>query len=267
MTGPAMTDPQVAIVTGGASGIGLALVHQLRSQGTEVIAGDIDTEPLDRITSLDGVVGVHCDVRHRSSYERLRDIALEHHGRVDLVCLNAGVAPTGTIAETTESTWRWLFEVNVMGVAHGASVFAPLLTEQGSGHFLVTASLAGLVTSPGLGAYSASKHAVIGLTNTLREELEPEGVGVTVLCPGFVATNVFDSERNRPSELAGQSHPDPAVMEFVTAMVETAGLSPDEVAAAGLDGVRTGAAFVLPNADLDAAVLDRDLELHRAMRR
>jgi NAD(P)-dependent dehydrogenase (short-subunit alcohol dehydrogenase family) len=258
---------QVAVVTGGASGIGLALTHELLAQGARVVVADIDEGPLAEVEASTTALAVRCDVRHRPDHELLRDVALDTFGAIDLVCLNAGVAPTGDVAGTSESTWRWLFEVNVMGVAHGVSVFAPLLVEQGSGQFLVTASLAGLVASPGLGAYSASKHAVIGLCATLRDELAPHDVGLTVVCPGFVATNVFDSERNRPAELAGPSHLDPNVMEFVEAMVASTGLSPAEVARLALDGALANDHYVLPNADLDPVVADRDAALRLAMDR
>lgn len=263
---PADVTRGVAVVTGGASGIGLALVHELRSRGARVVVGDVEDKALEAVAPSEEVLRVRCDVRHRRSHEQLRDAALEAYGRVDLVCLNAGVAPTGPVADTSEATWRWLFEVNVLGVAHGVSVFAPVLAEH-RGHLLITASVAGLVASPGLGAYSASKHAVIGLANTLRGELEPEGVGLTVLCPGFVVTNVFSSERNRPEDLDGESHVDPAVMEFVIAMADETGLTAEEVAVAALAGVHAGESFVLPNAELDPVVSARDDLLRAAMRR
>lgn len=231
-----------------------------------MLIGDIDEQPLAH-AAADSFLTARCDVRHRRDHERLRDAALDAFGQVDLIGLNAGVAPTGPVATTAESTWRWLFEVNVLGVAHGVAVFAPLLVEQGHGHILITASIAGLVPSPGFGAYAASKHAVIGMGNTLRSELEPAGVGVTILCPGFVDTDVFSSERNRPEELRGESHPDPSIVSFVAEMAAAAELSADDVAERAIAGVRERAPFVLPNAELDPAVLDRDADLRTAMER
>jgi NAD(P)-dependent dehydrogenase (short-subunit alcohol dehydrogenase family) len=193
---------KVAVVTGGASGIGLALCERFAAEGMALVLADVEENALARETKrleaggID-VLGVACDVRDPSSIEALRDRALRRFGAVHVVCNNAGVAPAGPMLDMRPEDWRWLVDVNVLGVAYGVGAFAPLLVEQGEGHIVNTASEAGLVTSAVLGAYAATKHAVVGLSESLYRELESTRVGVSVLCPNLVRTRIFESERNR----------------------------------------------------------------------
>jgi NAD(P)-dependent dehydrogenase (short-subunit alcohol dehydrogenase family) len=193
---------KVAVVTGGASGIGLALCERFAAEGMAVVLADVEENALAREAKrLEAggadVLGLACDVRDPSSLESVRERALRRFGAVHVVCNNAGVAPAGPMLDMRPEDWRWLVEVNLLGVAYGVGAFAPLLVEQGEGHIVNTASEAGLVTSAVLGAYSATKHAVVGLSESLYRELENTRVGVSVLCPNLVRTRIFESERNR----------------------------------------------------------------------
>jgi len=193
---------RTAVVTGAAGGIGLALTERFIAAGMSVVMADMEEETLSREASRlesDGasVLGVLTDVRDSDQVEALRDQALSVFGAAHLVCNNAGVAPGGAMAETTPADWRWAVDVNVLGVAYGVTTFAPLFLEQGEGHIVNTASEAGLVTNPHLGLYCATKHAVVGMSESLWRETHEQGVGVSVLCPNLVDTKIFESERNR----------------------------------------------------------------------
>jgi NAD(P)-dependent dehydrogenase (short-subunit alcohol dehydrogenase family) len=196
---------KVAVVTGAASGIGRAVAVALAAEGVRVVAADIEQPPLDEtvaaITASGGeAVGVTCDVSSWDSVEALRDRCATEFGPADIVMNNAGVAGGGAIGTLELSAWEWTLGVNLWGVIHGVKAFLPAMIERGSGHIVNTASIAGHLTSTGMGAYNTSKHAVSAFTETLQQEmLETQtGVGVTCLCPGFVATNIVSSERNRP---------------------------------------------------------------------
>jgi len=193
---------KVAVVTGAASGIGLAMTEQFLAEGMKVVMADIEQEALERESKRLGetgasVAGVRCDVRDPESVQALADATLQRFGAVHVLCNNAGVAPAGPMLDTTPSDWQWITEVNILGVAYGVTTFGPLIVEAGEGHIINTASEAGLITSGSLGMYCMTKHAVVGLSEALYRELEPQGIGVSVLCPNLVKTQIFNSERNR----------------------------------------------------------------------
>ena len=195
---------------------------------------DIDEEALAReATRLEsdgaGVLGVLTDVRDSSAVEALRDQALSVHGAVHLVCNNAGVAPGGPMAATTPADWRWAVDVNILGVAYGVTTFVPLFLEQGEGHIVNTASEAGLVTNPALGLYCATKHAVVGMSESLWRETHPQGVGVSVLCPNLVDTKIFESERNR-TDGAAMSAEEAATLAPLREMIGLMGIPTSTVA-------------------------------------
>src|SRR5262245_8919886 len=166
-TSPVLGDltDKVCVVTGGGSGIGRALAHRFAAAGMRVAIGDVEPGAIDAtIAELSGeghrILGVRCDVRSIEDVQRLRDETLKRFGCVQLICLNAGVAPVGRILDTSLDVWNWVVDVNLRGVIHGVHVFAPLLAEQGSGHVVCTASAAGVSDTPTVGPYGASKHAV-----------------------------------------------------------------------------------------------------------
>jgi NAD(P)-dependent dehydrogenase (short-subunit alcohol dehydrogenase family) len=249
---------KVCVVTGGAAGIGLAMATRFRQAGMKVALADIESETLaSAVSSLggpdDGVLGVTCDVTSPESVDGLRDAVVDRFGTAHVVCLNAGVAASGTILDTTIESWRWMFDVNVLGVVHGINAFAPLLVEQGEGHIVCTASAAGLISAPALGAYAATKHAVVGTAAVLRDELAPAGVGVSVVCPGVIRTRIFESHRNRPEQLAGPTHTDEATAKVYLDAADSAP-GPEVVAHAVFDGVLQNRLFVLPSPEVNRMI-------------
>lgn len=226
---------KVAVVTGAASGIGLAMTKQFVSEGMPVVMADVEEEALAASASqlqAEGadVLGVLCDVSDAVSVNDLAEQTLSAYGGVHVVCNNAGVGPGGLMLETTAEEWEWIVGVNVMGVAYGVITFGPILAEAGEGHIVNTASEAGLVTNSALGMYCATKHAVVGLSESLWREVHPLGVGVSCLCPNLVNTQIFQSERNRPydSELTATQN---AIMTPMREMLSARGIAPSQVAA------------------------------------
>jgi NAD(P)-dependent dehydrogenase (short-subunit alcohol dehydrogenase family) len=233
---------RVAVVTGAASGIGLGVTERFLGEGMKVVIADVEQESLDRqvkrLSEAGGdVLGVVCDVRQPEAVSRLAEQTLSHYGGVHVVMNNAGVAPAGPMLETQPADWRWIVEVNLLGVAYGVTAFGPILRDAGEGHIINTASEAGLVTSAVLGMYSATKHAVVGLTESLYRELEGTGVGVHCLCPNLVKTKIFESERNRDdgAEMnAAQTATIAPLREAITAL----GIGPQRVAGDVVDAMR-----------------------------
>ncbi|MHB1582645.1 MAG: SDR family NAD(P)-dependent oxidoreductase [Acidimicrobiales bacterium] len=246
---------RTAVVTGAASGIGRALAAELLAAGCSVVMADVDAASLAGAAAelADGgrpVVPVVCDVASAEDVEALRTATSAAFGPAHLVCLNAGVSPSGPVLATSESTWRWLVGVNLFGVVHGLATFGPEMAARREGHFVVTASATGLVPTPGLGPYSAVKHAVVALADVTRQELEGTGVGVSVLCPGVVRTGIAGSERHRPASLAGPSHADPQLAARYREAVEASAVGPDLVAKAALAAVVEGRFLVFPTTEV-----------------
>lgn len=197
---------KVAVVTGGASGIGRGIATRLVEQGMSVVIADIEAEVLERTAAEIGAFPIQTDVSDAGSVARLAQETIARFGAVHLVCNNAGVGSTGRIADLALEDWRWMIDVNLWGVIHGTHVFLPLLlANPEGGHFVNTASIGGLVTMPALGSYAVTKFGVVALSETLAQELAEQGanVGVTILCPGTVRTNIGRSARNRPAGLEG----------------------------------------------------------------
>jgi len=196
---------KVGVVTGGASGIGSGICTRLAEAGCAVVVADIDVAGAEALaeTLRAGSARAHAaavDVADPKSVEALADEAFRAFGAVHVVCNNAGVIVGGTLAEATESDWRWVLDVNVHGVIHGCRSFVPRLLAQGQGgHVVNTASVGGFLSGPGLGVYCTSKYAVVGFTEALRAELAESGIGVSVLCPGGVRTRLIEADRNRPA--------------------------------------------------------------------
>lgn len=260
-------DGKVSVITGGAGGIGLALARRFQRAGMRVAIADVETDALraavDALGGGDDVLGVPCDVTVLDDVHALRDRVLDRFGAAHVVCLNAGVAPSGPIVDTSVETWRWVMDVNVMGVVHGIDAFARGLVDQGDGHLVLTASAAGLSTTPALGAYSATKHAVVGTAATLRAELAGTGVGVSVLCPGLVRTRIFESERNRPDP-AAESHPDPEAAALFRGIIAD-GVDPADIADAVHAAVVADRLFILPTTDVTGMIQARLDEVAAAL--
>jgi NAD(P)-dependent dehydrogenase (short-subunit alcohol dehydrogenase family) len=199
---------KVAVITGGASGIGAAMAERFGRAGMRLVLGDIEPAALESKGSElrdagHEVATVVCDVSDGAQVEALRDAALEAFGSVHVVCNNAGVGGGGLISNLGTKDWEWVLGVNLWGVIHGLRVFLPLLQDQDEGHIVNTASVAGLFAAPFMGPYSASKFAVVAISETLFHELAMAGskVGVSVLCPAWVRTRIHESARNRPEHL------------------------------------------------------------------
>lgn len=252
---------KTAVVTGAASGIGLAMTERFVGVGAKVVMADVEEAALVReATRLQhagaDVLAVLTNVADPAQVENLRDQALAQYGAVHVVCNNAGVAPAGPMLSTTAADWRWIVDVNVLGVAYGVVTFAPLLVEQGEGHIVNTASEAGLVTTPMLGMYCATKHAVVGLSESLYHELTPQGIGVSCLCPNLVKTSIFHSERNRPhgAELTAQEH---AVISPLRESIDAMGIAPSQVATDVIDAVTSGKFWIFTHPVTKPVALSR----------
>jgi NAD(P)-dependent dehydrogenase (short-subunit alcohol dehydrogenase family) len=257
---------KAAFVTGGASGIGLALGRSFAEAGMQVMLADIEAEALAvAVKSLErfGVVrGVSCDVSDPGSVENAAQAAYAAFGNVHVVCNNAGVGARGGIDNISLDNWRWVFDVNVMGVLHGIRAFLPHIRSHGEGgHFVNTASMAGIAAGQWFNAYGASKHAVVSMSEGLAAQLKPLGIGVSVLCPEFVRTNIAASERNRPVRYGPKQRIEPgspaeAVLAQVAARVE-AGIDPIEVAARVVAAIKADELYVFTHPGMRAAIEKR----------
>jgi NAD(P)-dependent dehydrogenase (short-subunit alcohol dehydrogenase family) len=260
---------RVAVVTGAASGIGLATVERFLAEDMKVVLADVEKEKLEaqisRLSAAGGdVLGVECDVRDPHEVESLAQRTLSHFGAVHIVFNNAGVAPAGPMLDTRPEDWRWIVEVNVLGVAYGVLTFGPIFKEAGEGHIVNTASEAGLVTSAVLGMYSATKHAVVGMTESLQRELEGTGVGVSCLCPNLVKTKIFESERNR-DDGAEMTASQTATIAPLREMIAAGGIGPDQVAGDVVDAIRNDRFWIFTHeiTPRAAAVRFADIEAGR----
>jgi NAD(P)-dependent dehydrogenase (short-subunit alcohol dehydrogenase family) len=201
---------KVAFVTGGASGMGLAMVRAFAAAGMKVAAADVEQKALDAVAEEFGrsnadIITLRVDVTDRGAMARAADATEAAFGKVHVVCNNAGVAVGGSVEEMTYADWDWVMKVNVDGVINGVQTFVNRILRHGEGgHIVNTASMAGHIGVPGLSVYNTSKFAVVGLSEAIRMDLAPHGVGVSVLCPGVVRTNIFESGRNRPAGLGAE---------------------------------------------------------------
>ena len=186
---------QIAIVTGGGSGIGEALCRALAARGDTVVVADIDGASAQRVAGDLGAVAsaAKVDVRDAAAMQSLVDETVDRHGRLDLIFNNAGIAVGGDVLELTVAHWDRIIDVNLRGVVHGIQAAYPVMARQGSGHIVNTASMAGLTAPAYLTPYVAVKHAVVGLSLALREEAKAHGVNVTVVCPFWIDTPILDS--------------------------------------------------------------------------
>ena len=266
---------RTAFVTGGASGIGFALGRAFAEAGMNVMLADIESDALSaavqRLRDVGPAVrGVACDVADPLSVERAAEASYAAFGRVHVICNNAGVAGGGGIDDIALDTWRWVLDVNVMGVVHCIRAFLPHLRAHGEGgHIVNTASMAGMLRPLGLSPYAASKFAVVAISEGLALQLQPLGIGVTVLCPGFVRSRISDSQRNRPARYGTRQHPDPAsaagAMASRIAELVQSGLDPSAVAARTLAAIRADELYVFTHAAMRAGAAERFAAILAAM--
>ena len=237
---------RVAVVTGGASGIGKALADVFAREGARVVVADLDEKGMAEVAG--GIrarggeaVAVRTDVTDLASVQALADQAFDAFGRVHVLCNNAGVALWGGLERATHRDWQWALGVNLWGVIHGLEAFLPrMLAQKEPGHIVNTASMAGLVATRGLGIYNTTKYAVVGLSETLAKDLKPYNIGVSVLCPMGVATRIRQSDRNRPAHLRNETPTQAEPVELMGRYLE-----PAAVAAMVLAAVRCNELYVI----------------------
>jgi NAD(P)-dependent dehydrogenase (short-subunit alcohol dehydrogenase family) len=250
---------KVAVVTGGASGIGKGIATQLVAEGMQVVIADIEAAALEATAAEIGAVGVRTDVSDVASVQGLAEAVLERFGAVHVVCNNAGIGPMGRISTLTTDDWRWIVDVNLWGVIHGVTTFLPILEGNADGgHIVNTASVAGLRAVPGLGAYCVTKFGVVALTETLAQELEQDAskVGVTVLCPGTVKTNIKHSSRNRPADIVPGGLHD-VDLELEESRRDNRWLEPTEVGTIVIEAVKRGNLYAVTHPEMYPLVEQR----------
>jgi NAD(P)-dependent dehydrogenase (short-subunit alcohol dehydrogenase family) len=258
---------RVAVITGAASGIGRALADRCVQEGMKVVLADLELEALTRAeASLKAsgatVLAVRTDVSRARDVEALAQQTREAFGGVHLLCNNAGVGMEAALLETTIADWEWVIGVNLWGVIHGVRVFVPLMLAQDTEcHIVNTASMAGLLSGAGLGAYKVTKHAVVTLSETLHHELAERRakVKVSVLCPGVVNTRIMESARNRPGHPLTTKAPDRASQarwETLRQLVQI-GMPPGKVADAVFDALGKDQFYILTHPEGKEAVRTR----------
>src|SRR5207249_4080718 len=240
---------RTAVVTGGASGIGRALCLAFAGEGARIVVADIDDAGMAETARGVAKAGskaitVETDVTKLASVQSLADRAFGEFGRGHVLWSDAGVAVHGWLDSARHRDWEWVLGVNLWGVIHGVEAFVPrMIAQKQPGHIVNTASMAGLIASQGLGVYNTSKYAVVGLSETLQKDLRPYNIGVSVLCPLGVSTNIRNSERSRPPELknpSGQRKSDG---------IQLIGryLTPEDVAGRVLRAVKANRLYVIPH--------------------
>jgi NAD(P)-dependent dehydrogenase (short-subunit alcohol dehydrogenase family) len=256
---------KVAVVTGAASGIGRAMADRWASLGMRLALADIEAEPLataaDELRSAGAeVISVVTDVSDGDQVDAFAAAALDEYGSVHLLCNNAGVGGGGPMWSLTTADWAWVLGVNLWGVIHGIRAFVPHFVEQGEGHVINTASVAGLSSPPMMGPYNASKHAVVAISETLRSELDmlADGdFGVTAVCPGWVRTRIAESERNRPEALRNPGDTPAVDAPGALGAVLDQGMEPDALAVLVEAAVREKRFYVLTGDEWGSLVRSR----------
>lgn len=254
---------RMAVITGAGSGIGRALAVSCAQRGMRLLLADIDEAGLAATQALverPDTLTLRVDVSRADDVAAMADLAFRHTDDVGLLFNNAGVASGGWIWETTPQDWQWLIGVNLMGVVHGIQSFVPrMLKQQAPGHIVNTASAAGLLSVPAGSAYCATKHGVVTLSECLLHELKAKAapIGVSVLCPSFVPTDIAGSERHRPDSLRQPGKPHVPRDETMERAMNAAPLSAEQVAEITLQGVEQGEFYILPHGDVRKGVSRR----------
>jgi NAD(P)-dependent dehydrogenase (short-subunit alcohol dehydrogenase family) len=266
---------KTAFITGGASGIGLAMAKAFAEAGMNVMLADVEQGALDQARKDLGqygnhVLGVACDVADPDSVERAAQATFSAFGKVHVLCNNAGVAAAGGIDLISVDNWRWVVDVNLMGVVHGVRSFLLHIRSHGEGgHIVNTASMAGMVNNMGFSPYAATKFAVVAMSEGLRMRLQPLGIGVSVLCPDFVRTRIGESGRNRPDRYGPVQPLDPAsptaAMVAEIARQIAAGIDPANVAARVLNAIREDELYIFTHPNMRAGVDERFAAIQAAM--
>ena len=245
---------RATVITGGANGIGFATARQFARQGARVMLADIDQSALDDAVATlraDGVDahGVRCDVRKLDDVSHLADEAFRVFGEVDVVFNNAGIAYAGPIVQTSHDDWRFVIDVDLWGPIHGVEAFLPrMIAQGGQSHIVFTSSFAGLIPNVGLGPYCVAKYGVVALAETLAREVRPNGIGVSVLCPMIVETNLLANTERVRSEDYGPPHSEAeTVQQLASAPDDDSVLDVEDVARLTADAILANRLYVLPH--------------------
>ncbi len=268
---------RVAVITGGGSGIGRAMAIAFAREGAKIVIADLDetgmADTLQHISQQGGHgISIKTDVSNLKEVETLAARAQETFGAIHIVCNNAGVGVWGDLQSATYQDWQWVMGVNLWGVIHGVQAFTPGMIAHGEGgHIVNTASMAGLIASSGLGVYNTTKYAVVGLSETLAKDLRPHHIGVSVLCPMGVNTQINDSARNRPQTLVNAS----ADTEIDPLALVGRTLDPTEVAEQVVQAIRTNELYIITHEEslehiqrrfkrIERSILHRQEDKHNA---
>ena len=269
---------KTAFITGGASGIGLAMARSFSAAGMKVVIADIEQAALDAVrnefeASNAEFLTLQVDVTDRDDMAAAAAATESRFGNVHVVCNNAGVAVGGRIDEMTYDDWDWVLGVNLNGVVNGVRTFVDRLKAHGEGgHFVNTASMAGHISIPGLGVYTTTKFAVVGLSETMRPDLLGHNIGVSVLCPGMVDTNILDAGRNRPRELQHGARPweetlPPEERSAITESVRASMIDPALVGDMVLHAIRNDEFYIFTHPDIEVMTELRRSEMTDAFAR
>lgn len=244
-------DGRTAVITGGASGIGLATGHALAKEGMNIVVADIEAKAIDPAVdalSKHGtkVIGVQTDVASREAVNALAQRTFDEMGGCHVLFNNAGVAVFGPIQEMTHEDWEWSIAVNLWGPIYGVEAFVPRMIEQGQGgHVVSTASFAGLVANQGLGVYCVTKYGVVALSECLYRDLRGHGIGVSVLCPMVVETNINQSQRNRQAEFGGPGRQQVDLQEEQQQDLVGGVITADEAAARVVEAIKANRLYIV----------------------
>ena len=259
---------KVAVITGGASGIGKGTALAMARLGVDVVLADVNDRRLEEtgaeVTALGSrILTVHCDVAKEVDVQHLAQVALMEMGQVDILMNNAGVVLRGALEQISIADWEWSFGINVLGVIHGIRAFLPQMIGRGSGYIINTASIAGLVALTGEGApYIASKFAVVGLSEALALYARPQGIGVSVLCPGSVETNLHETER-----VVGMTPEGEEAEAARSEVFHNVLMTPEQIGEFVVDAVRHDRFFILPDSRQQAVILTRAQDMNAFLER
>lgn len=255
---------KTAFITGGASGLGLAMAQAFGHEGMNVMIADIEADVArEKVEALRAkqiqADWVKVDVTSRDSVRQGALATIARFGKVHLVANNAGVGAGGVFGEVSEGDWDWVIDVNLKGVVYGMEVFAPLMQSHGEGgHFVNTASMAGHISPAGMEPYCATKFAVVAMSEGWREQLAPRNIGVSVLCPGLVSTNIYAGRRNRPSDAYGPDGKpvDPAALEQQREWM-AGGIDPLIVGQRVVEAVKDDDLYIFSHIEYESVVRER----------
>lgn len=251
---------KVAFVTGGAAGIGLGIARAFAVRGAKLMLADINAAQLEKAAAELSASGVEvstvvCDVADEQAVRDAAAATVERFGKVHIVVNNAGVGAGGRAGESAIEDWRWIVDINVMGVVHGIEVFTPLIKSNGEGgYFVNTASMAGHVASPAMASYHATKFAVVGYSEALKDDLARDNIGISVLCPAWVRTQIYNSRLNSPTVKATNgAEEDSAAFSIMKDVVDN-GIAPELVGEWTADCVEAGRFYIFTHPSMLAHI-------------